>query len=98
MFYYLFYREREKRKEREDNWKALQHKVAMLKSRPQEAVDEAGADDYSFPPKSQAGDMMDVEINGEEEDDDILSDEETDADSNHAAEHTDAIHPDMVNW
>lgn len=93
--FYSSYRERKKQKEREDYWKALQHKVSMLKSRPQEVSAES-CDDYSFPPKAQVSDMMDVDSNGEDKEDDILSDEETDADSNHAAEHTDAIHPDMV--
>lgn len=45
--------------------------------------------EFAFPPKPTAEESMDVE-------EDILTDEETDADSDNAAEHTDAIHPDMV--
>ena len=86
--------ERKRHKDREDNWKALQQKVSVISENPVPDVPKPASpgDAFSFPAPQTIDEPMEVE----EEEDEILTDEETDAEPDHTAEHTDAIHPDMV--
>ncbi|KAG0193917.1 hypothetical protein DFQ28_002565 [Apophysomyces sp. BC1034] len=83
--------ERKRQKEREDNWKALQQKIEINHHTMPFETSQAVLGDYPFPPKPAPGGC---EL---EDEDDIMTDEETDADDsdNIADEHTDEIHPDM---
>ncbi|KAG0168099.1 Serine/threonine-protein phosphatase 2A 56 kDa regulatory subunit delta isoform [Apophysomyces sp. BC1034] len=78
--------ERKKQKEREENWVALQTKVSAQ----MEVTMTAATETYSFPPQPAYADMDTEDV------EDIMSEEESDAESDNAAEHTDDIHPDMV--
>ncbi|KAI8150297.1 phosphatase 2A regulatory B subunit-domain-containing protein [Fennellomyces sp. T-0311] len=84
--------ERKRQKDREDNWKALQQKVTTITANPPVIPKPASPGLYAFPAPQEVQSMA-MEV--EDDDDDILTDEETDAESDNAAEHTDAIHPDM---
>ncbi|CDH57495.1 b-type regulatory subunit of protein phosphatase2a rts1p [Lichtheimia corymbifera JMRC:FSU:9682] len=87
--------ERKRQKQSEENWKMLHAKVIAISNNQdttEPAVSSTTTTPFTFPAPSACNSMV---LEGEDEDDDILTDETDADDSDNAGEHTDGIRPDM---